>query len=89
MVIIEEYNENLFMYGDSEKLERVFVNLLNNAYQSFEGCGLIDICTFKSPNNEAVIRMKITAVVYRNTLIISLNLLSLIKNMELNRLSYC
>lgn len=59
VTIIEYYDENLgSIKGDHQKIESVFVNLLNNAYHSLGEVGLIDISTGTLPDNRVIVRIK-------------------------------
>ena len=50
--VVENYCDSLpLIEGDQQKLERVFVNLFNNAYQSLDKTRIIEVTTGLSPDN--------------------------------------
>jgi PAS domain S-box-containing protein len=52
VTVIENYCDPLpLVEGDRQKLERVFVNLLNNAYQSLDETKIIEVATSLSADN--------------------------------------
>lgn len=54
--IIEEYEAELpYINGDIQKIEQAFVNLLQNAYQSLQESGVIQIKTFLTPENNVAV----------------------------------
>ena len=57
--IIENYDKKLPAFkGDYQKIERVFVNLLQNSLQAVKDSGTINISTGKTPDNRISITFK-------------------------------
>lgn len=59
VTIIKDYKQDIpYIYGDYQKIERAFVNLIQNGYQSLEESGIIEIKTCYLPDNYVVVSIK-------------------------------